>query len=253
MNDKLKELIQPYWVEEQQGVYIPLIDKVLLKNNVPEMSYYDYMEYAKSNGVQIATRDELLQMYLQKDEINKILREHNGDMLDTWFGSSSKHGLYSEWLVNFGSGYCYYTSNHYSYVSRAVADLKLKKTNNMKQFNLEEYKKNPNRKVITRDGRDVRILCTDRQGGDHPIIALCTASSGIEIYFSYLHNGRQYADTDSCNDLFFDTKNMKDGLRDSCGDAFVVIGSPWESEEVARSVVSNKPNFIATCKIIWEE
>ena len=29
MNDKLKELIQPYWVEEQQGVYIPLIDKVL--------------------------------------------------------------------------------------------------------------------------------------------------------------------------------------------------------------------------------
>ena len=30
MNDKLKELIQPYWVEEQQGVYIPLIDKVLL-------------------------------------------------------------------------------------------------------------------------------------------------------------------------------------------------------------------------------
>lgn len=53
MNDKVKNIIQPYWVEEQQGVYIPLIDKVLLKNNVPEMSYYDYMEYAKSNGVQI--------------------------------------------------------------------------------------------------------------------------------------------------------------------------------------------------------
>lgn len=83
MNNKLKELIQPYWVKEQQGVYIPLIDKVLLKDNVPAMSYYDYMEYAKSNGVQIATKDDLLQMYLQKDEINKILREHNGDMLDT--------------------------------------------------------------------------------------------------------------------------------------------------------------------------
>lgn len=66
MNSKLKEQIQPYWVEEQQGVYIPLIDKVLLKNNVPAMSYYDYMEYAKSNGVQIATKDELLQMYLQR-------------------------------------------------------------------------------------------------------------------------------------------------------------------------------------------
>ena len=137
MNNKLKEQIQPYWVEEQQGVYIPLIDKVLLKNNVPEMSYDGYMKYAESNGVQIATKDELLQMYLQKDKINKILIEHNGDMLDTWFGSSSKYGLYSEWLVNFGSGYCYYATKHNYSASRAVVDLKPKKTNNMKQFNFE--------------------------------------------------------------------------------------------------------------------
>ena len=161
MNSKLKELIQPYWIEEQQGVYIPLIDKVLLKNNVPEMHYEDYMEYAKSNGVQIATKDELLQMYLQKDEINKILREHNGDMLDTWFGSSSEYGLYYEWCVNFGSGYCYNATKLNYSASRTVVDLKSKKTNNMKQFNLEEYKKNPNRRVITRDGKSVRIVCTD--------------------------------------------------------------------------------------------
>lgn len=126
MNYKLKELIQPYWVEEQQGVYIPLIDKVLLKNNVPEMFYSDYMEYAKINGVQIATRDELLQMYLQKDEINKILKEHNGDMLDTWVGSSSESYSGSEWLVNFGSGSCYTTSKDNSDVSRAVVNLKSK-------------------------------------------------------------------------------------------------------------------------------
>ena len=127
MNDKLKELIQPYWVEEQQGVYIPLIDKVLLKDNVPAMSYDDYMEYAKSNGVQIATKDELLQMYLQKDEINKILREHNGDMLDTWLGSSSEYGSDNEWLVYFGSCICEYTFKQYSFVSRAVVDLKHQK------------------------------------------------------------------------------------------------------------------------------
>ena len=126
MNDKLKELIQPYWVEEQQGVYIPLIDKVLLKNNVPEMPYGDYMEYAKSNGVQIATKDELLQMYLQKDEINKILREHNGDMLDAWFGSSSEYGLDYEWSVNFGSGYCYNATKLNYSASRAVVDLKFR-------------------------------------------------------------------------------------------------------------------------------
>lgn len=33
----------------------------------------------------------------------------------------------------------------------------------MKQFNLEEYLKNPKRKVVTRDGRDVRVICTDRK------------------------------------------------------------------------------------------
>lgn len=124
MNDKLKELIQPYWVEEQQGVYIPLIDKVLLKDNVPAMSYYDYMKYAKTNGVQIATRDELLQMYLQKDEINKILKEHNGDMLDTWFGSSLEYNSLYVRFVHFSTGRCGVASKHYLSVSRAVVDLK---------------------------------------------------------------------------------------------------------------------------------
>ena len=127
MNDKLKELIQPYWVEEQQGVYIPLIDKVLLKDNVPAMSYYDYMEYAKSNGVKIATRDELLQMYLQKDEINKILREHNGNILDTWVGSSSEYNLYCVFIITFGIGYCHHAFKSYPYVSRTVVDLKNQK------------------------------------------------------------------------------------------------------------------------------
>ena len=126
MNNKLKELIQPYWVEEQQGVYIPLIDKVLLKDNVPAMLYYDYMEYAKSNGVQIATKDELLQMYLQKDEINKILREHNGNILDTWVGSSSEYNLYCVFIITFGIGYCHHAFKSYPYVSRTVVDLKSK-------------------------------------------------------------------------------------------------------------------------------
>lgn len=127
MNDKLKELIQPYWVEEQQGVYIPLIDKVLLKDNVPAMSYYDYMKYAKSNGVKIAKKDELLQMYLQRREINKILEEHNGDTLAfDWFGSSSEYNSYGEWIVHLGSGACGGTVKIYSHASRAVVDLKSK-------------------------------------------------------------------------------------------------------------------------------
>lgn len=41
----------------------------------------------------------------------------------------------------------------------------------MRQFNLEEYLKNPNQKVVTRDGHKVRILCTDRKH-EYPILAL---------------------------------------------------------------------------------
>ena len=33
----------------------------------------------------------------------------------------------------------------------------------MKNFNLEEYLKNPSRKVVTRAGISVRIICTDRK------------------------------------------------------------------------------------------
>ena len=39
----------------------------------------------------------------------------------------------------------------------------------MEKFNLEEYLKNPSRKVVTRDGRKVRIICTDMNYKNHPI------------------------------------------------------------------------------------
>lgn len=42
----------------------------------------------------------------------------------------------------------------------------------MKQFNLDEYLKNPSRRVVTRDGRNVRIICTDRVNFDSPVMAL---------------------------------------------------------------------------------
>lgn len=32
----------------------------------------------------------------------------------------------------------------------------------MKPFSLKEYLKNPNKKVVTRDREEVRIICTDR-------------------------------------------------------------------------------------------
>ena len=126
----------------------------------------------------------------------------------------------------------------------------------MKQFNLEEYKKNPNRKVITRDGRNVRIICTDQKGTEYSVIALCTMSDGSENCCFYLPNGRRYwsAVVDSCTNLFFAEKhegwvnlyNLSEGP---------YLGSVYSSKEVAEAM-SKKcglQHYIATIKIEWEE
>ena len=42
----------------------------------------------------------------------------------------------------------------------------------MEEFSLGKYLKNPNRKIVTRDGKSVRIVCTDRECMDFPVVAL---------------------------------------------------------------------------------
>lgn len=73
----------------------------------------------------------------------------------------------------------------------------------MKQFNLTEYLKNPNREIITRDGKSVRILCTDRKHPTRPIIALVQIDKCKEAYSSYTEDGSWVDSTSRPNDLFF--------------------------------------------------
>lgn len=83
----------------------------------------------------------------------------------------------------------------------------------MKQFNLEEYLKNPDRKIVTRDGRKVRIICTDRiserfpveNQGIYPIIALVDGKYREDI-MSYTENGLLFYDSEEKEDLFFEPK-----------------------------------------------
>lgn len=124
----------------------------------------------------------------------------------------------------------------------------------MIQFNLKEYLKNPARKVITRDGRDVRIICTDRQGGGRPILALCTMSNESENLYSYLPNGRMYlnADADTCMDLFFapEKKSGWINIYDRTGDAHA-SRRIYDTKEEALKCASVER--VDTIKIEWEE
>ena len=81
----------------------------------------------------------------------------------------------------------------------------------MKQFSLDEYLKNPSRKVVTRDGRSVRIRCTDRKSEEQPIVALVESlTEDSEYVGTYRKDGRW--STSGCAsdlDLFF-TPEKKD-------------------------------------------
>ena len=71
----------------------------------------------------------------------------------------------------------------------------------MKQFNLEEYLKNPDQKVIARDGRNVKILSTNfYQRGKRFVIA---EVEGDERSFVFNSFGVEYPAAYSSLDLFF--------------------------------------------------
>lgn len=76
----------------------------------------------------------------------------------------------------------------------------------MKQFDLQEFLKNPTRPIITRDGRSVRIICTDRIDKMlktfMPIVALVQCKDGESI-MSFSANGEYYPNESRPQDLFF--------------------------------------------------
>ena len=120
----------------------------------------------------------------------------------------------------------------------------------MKPFNLKEYLKNPERKMVTRDGRKVkRILCVDAKG-DYPIVALIKSKDEKEEYpIRYTVNGLYSLDYEKSVDLFFAPEKHEGWInlfKDS--DSKYVGYKIFESKEEAEEVRST-----ATIKIEWEE
>lgn len=120
----------------------------------------------------------------------------------------------------------------------------------MKQFNLEEYLKNPKR-VVTRDGREVRIICTDFNNNTYPII--------IEVKdmtepVAVTREGRFFGSTMPNDlDLFF-APERKEGWANLYNRGNIdYIGCVYTSKEEAEDNKGNKESYVATVKIEWEE
>lgn len=128
----------------------------------------------------------------------------------------------------------------------------------MEQFSLQEYLKNPSRKVVTGDGRKVKILCTNRKSL-YPIVALVkNHDSDNESVCSYREDGlySMFSQSEE-NNLFFAPEKHVGwiNIRRSDSNRYYIgqtklYNSKEEADEVAKI---NDSTFIKTLRIEWEE
>ena len=123
----------------------------------------------------------------------------------------------------------------------------------MKKFSLNEYIANPSRKVVTREGRNVRIICTDAKR-DCPILALLTAYDGSEVIYEYTKNG-VITDDGECNlDLFFAPTKREGFVNIHNRDNRYITGvTIHQTEEDAKRFIFPNSGYITTIKIQWED
>ena len=124
----------------------------------------------------------------------------------------------------------------------------------MKQFSLDEYLKNPNRKIITRGGHDVRIVCTDCKNYEYPIVALVTCDDN-EFVVNCTKEGKCHTPNKYKYDLFF-APEKKDGWINIYLDvenSSYVETCIYKSKEEAEESGKKWSRYITTIKIEWEE
>ena len=116
----------------------------------------------------------------------------------------------------------------------------------MKQFNLEEYLANPTKRVVTRDGRPVRIICTDAKG-ICPVVGL-VAYENYELAFNAMKDGR----INGVLDLFFAPEKHEGWTNVYEEDTNRYLdGCICSTEEEAKRI--RGCGYITTIKIEWEE
>ena len=124
----------------------------------------------------------------------------------------------------------------------------------MEQFSLEKYLANPSRKVVTRDGRNARIISTDMNSKNYPIVALVQISDNYinEEVYTYTKDGEFEAEQSTKHDLFFAPEKHEGWVNVyEEGANRYLEGCIYITKEEAKRMRGY--GYITTIKIEWEE
>ena len=129
----------------------------------------------------------------------------------------------------------------------------------MKEFSLDEYLENQSRKVVTREGINVRIICTDAKG-DYPVVALAIDEDGSEYTIRSTRYGISGFTED---DLFLSdeqsSKTIKEGwiaLYSSNVSSNLYLPACYimsTKENAEKHAAKHPKDFVAVAKVTWEE
>ena len=127
----------------------------------------------------------------------------------------------------------------------------------MKQFNLEEYLKNPSRKIVTRGGYPATIVSTTFHQENYPVVAeVCFSSYDKKQSYSFTANGLFLDSSEDSRDLFFAPEEHEGWInvyrnRDT---GTVGFGAKlYTSREEAEKSGKTSSYYVATAKMEWEE
>ena len=123
----------------------------------------------------------------------------------------------------------------------------------MEQFSLEKYLANPSRRVVTRDGRKARIICTDMKSTTYPVVALIENGTGYEQLTTCSKNGEYAVNESSRSDLFFAPEKHEGWVNVSREEYGYEGGLIYDSKEDAEKIAKVNKCCVATIKIEWEE
>ena len=122
----------------------------------------------------------------------------------------------------------------------------------MKQFNLAEYLKNPERKIVTRGGYPATIVSTTFHQENYPVVAeVCFSSYDKKQSYSFTANGLFLDSSEDSRDLFFAPEKHEGWVNIYPGPITGV--QIYKTEEDAKHCANANAKVIATVKIEWEE